>query len=271
MEILNPTPVNTFLNELQIVDHSADTTYTLEVASFETVQSIKQKITLHTKDAIAYLPNYQFLAIKNEDDTYTPVEFQYVEEFTKPNKLPDPLTHPPPDRRFVTEEGTELIVSQESYRGLTFEQLPFHNEPVLHIWTLRSLAALASPTDVQQFIGFFQVYFPILTQPNQVEEALYTTMTKDMNDIYTKLKEYQTNLQSTFNRIELLISSDDTFYDIESIKLNHITHVYEKLPLHPSVQKEGLEILFHSLKGSKDLPFIRYFPQRHFLVLPQSA
>lgn len=262
MEILNPAPVDTFLNELQIVDHSADTTYTLEVASFETVQSIKQKITLHTKDHIAYLPNYLFLAIKNEDDTYTPIEFQYVEDFTKPNKLPDPLTHPVPDRRFVTEEGTELIVSYESYKGLTFQQIPFHNEPILHIWTLRSLAALATPTDMQQFIGFFQVYFPMITQPNQVEETLYTTMTKDMNDIYTKLELYQHNLQIIMNRIELLISSDDAFYDIEAIKLNHITHVHGTLPPHPSIQTNGLEILFHSLKGSKDLPFIRYFPQR---------
>jgi len=262
MEILNPTPVNTFLNELQIVDHSADITYTLEVASFETVQSIKQKITLHTKDSIPYLPNYQFLAIKNEDATYTPIEFQYVEEFTKPNKLPDPLTHPSPDRRFITEEGTELIVSHESYKGLTFEQIPFHNEPVLHLWTLQSLAALAPPTNLQEFRGYIQVYFPMITQPNQVEETLYTSMTKDMNDIYTKLETYQTNLTNTLNHIEHLISLDDTFYDIDSIKLNHITHMYEKLPPHPSVQKEGLEILFHSLKGTKYLPFIRYFPQR---------
>jgi hypothetical protein len=153
-------------------------------------------------------------------------------------------------------------VSRESYKGLTFQQIPFRDESTLHVWTLRSLAALASPTDIQQFIGYFQVYFPMITQPHQVEETLYTSMTKDMNDIYTKLKDHQHDIQAIINRIDLLVSIEDTFYDIEAIKLNHITHVHLRLPPHPTVYEEGLEILFHSMKGSKDLPFIRYFPQR---------
>ena len=65
MEILNPPPVYTFLNELHIVDHSADTTYTLMVASFETILSMKQKITMQATDKLEYLPDSLFLAIKN--------------------------------------------------------------------------------------------------------------------------------------------------------------------------------------------------------------
>jgi len=267
MEILNPTPVSTFLNELQIVDHSADITYTLEVAPFESIQSIKQKITLHIKDTIAYLPNYQFLAIKNDDNTYTPIEFQYVEEFTKPNKLPDPLTHPPPDRRFVTEEGAELPLSRATYPGLTFEQIPFQGEPTIHIWTLRSLAAIAVPTDIQQFIGFFQVYFPAITQPNQVEETLYTSMTKDMNDTFIRLQEYQKHTNELLNHIDDLLSYEDIFYNIDNIQLNHILKFHATLPPLVSVQTEGLDIVFHTMKGSKYLPFIRYFPQRGSPIL----
>jgi hypothetical protein len=206
MEILAPTTVTTFLKELHIVDHSASTTYTLQVASFESIRSIKQKITLHAADKYAYLPQHLFIAIMLEDGSYTPVEFQYTDTFEHPNRFPDPLTNPPVDTRFVTPEGAAIPISSESYKGLTFEQIPFQGEPVLHVWNLRSLAALADPTDNQFFLGFFQVYFPFITQPNQVEETLHTSPSRDTTDILTKLQNYQTNIQSMFHTIESILS-----------------------------------------------------------------
>jgi len=262
MEILNPPPVYTFLNELQIVDHSADTTYTLMVASFETILSIKQKITMQATDKLEYLPDSLFLAIKNDNNTYTPIEFQYVEDVPIPNQFPDPLSHPPPDRRFVTAEGADLIVSREPYPGLTFQTIPFRDEPVLHLWTLRSLAAIADPTNLQEFIGFFQIYFPALREPNQVEETLHTSPSRDTTDILTKLQTYQTTIQSMFDTIESILSIDNSFDDIEQIQLNHITQFHVTLPPLASVEAEGLDVLFHTMKGSKYLPYIRYFPQR---------
>jgi len=255
MEILAPTTVTTFLKELHIVDHSASTTYTLQVASFESIRSIKQKITLHAANKYAYLPQHLFIAIMLEDGSYTPVEFQYIDTFEHPNRFPDPLTNPPVDTRFVTPEGASIPINSESYKSLTFEQIPFQEEPVLHVWNLRSLAALADSTDNQFFLGFFQVYFPFITQPHQVEESLSKTPSRDATDTLTKLQDFQTLLQTTLRRMEKSIR------DIESIHLISITHIHLKLPLLKSVQTEGLDIVFHTMKGSRFLPYIRYFPQ----------
>jgi hypothetical protein len=256
MEILAPTDTESFMNELHIVDHSENITYEFKVASFESILSIKQRITVNAKDPLPYLPEFLFLAIQLEDGSYTPIEFQYGEGFTTPNSFPDPLTHPPPDRRFVTPEGSHIIISLESYKGLTFEQIPFQGEPTLHLWTLRSLAAVADPTAQQEFLGFFQVYFPLLQNPHQVEETLYVSMTPEMNDTFLKLQEYQRASQSTLDRMDIIIPST-----IESLQVKHITVFHAKLPVLKSVQTDGLDIVFHGMKGSKFLPYIRYFPQ----------
>jgi hypothetical protein len=256
MEIVNPTDTESFMNELHIVDHSENKTYELNVASFESILSIKQRITANAKDPLPYLPEFLFLAIQLEDGSYTPVEFQYAEGFTSPNRLPDPLTPPAPDKRFVTPEGARIIVSLESYKGLTFEQIPFHDEPTLHLWTLRSLAAKADPSSQKEFIGYFQVYFPFLQTPHQVEETLYVTMTPEMNDTFLKLQEYQRSSQATLDRMDTIIPST-----IESLQIKHITVFHAKLPVLKSVQTDGLDIVFHGMKGSKFLPYIRYFPQ----------
>jgi len=244
------------MNELHIVDHSDNTTYELEVASFETILSIKQRIAVKAKDPLPYLPEFLFLAIQLENGSYTPIEFQYTEGFTTPNEFPDPSTHPSPDRRFVTPEGSRIIISLESYKGLTFEQIPFHKEPTLHLWTLRSLAAVADPTSQQDFLGFFQVYFPFLQNPHQVEETLYVSMTPEMNDTFLKLQEYQRVSQSTLDSMDVVLSSE-----IESLQIKHLTVFHARLPVLKSVQSDGLDIVFHGMKGSKYLPYIRYFPQ----------
>jgi hypothetical protein len=255
MEILAPTDTESFMNELHIVDHSENTTYELEVASFESILSIKQQITVRAKDPLPYLPEFLFLAIQSEDGSYTPIEFQYVEGFTTPNNLPDPLTYSSPDRRFVSPEGSRIILSIELYKGLSFEQIPFNGPPTLHVWTLRSLAAKADPTSQQDFLGYFQVYFPLLQNPHQVEESLYVTMTTGMNDTFLKLQEYQRVSQSSLDRMDIVIPST-----IESLQIKHITVFHAKLPILESVKTDGLDIVFHGMKGSKYLPYIRYFP-----------
>ena len=113
MEILNPTDTESFMNELHIVDHSESANYTLNVASFESILSIKQRITVRAKDPLPYLPDYLFLAVELKKGIYTPIEFQYTNKFTIPNEFSDPLTHSSPDRRFVSPEGSRIILPIE--------------------------------------------------------------------------------------------------------------------------------------------------------------
>jgi len=247
MELLQPNSLDSLgTMTLQIVDHSSKKEFSLTLASFETILSLKQAISLHYEKDFSYLPNFLFLATKLNDSHYKPIEFEYTK---LENVFPDPFVSVP-DKRFINEAGT---ITKQSYVSHKYDTLETYNFSIIHLWTAASIVAtLSDRANPFQFKGRVSVYFPWI-------QSYITLNPPNKDEISSIIKKRQSSLYETYKQIDSSLHDKLLQQTIQSVQLTLIHKFHAQLPGLPSISSDGIYDIFYNMKTSRHLPFIRYF------------
>jgi hypothetical protein len=236
---------------LRILLHTApDAIETLDfpaVFPSETVAQIKQRIAARKDGAPFWMPAYQFLA-KSAGDAYTPVDVRWPF-----STVPDPFHLKGPDPRLFADGERKIgnpILLPARLLTDAFEE----SEPrVLHVWSLRSIReAMGSSESGELFIGYYQLYFPNLLTPADVERGCSTAV---VGDARTVLLEHVAANEEKLALLETLLheapATPASLHDLRQISFTL-----------PSKSGGSLEMLFYNTAPSPVIPFLRYFPSQ---------
>jgi hypothetical protein len=256
MNILTPSRIETLGRvSIRIVEHDgSNTSWTMEAYPFETILSIKQRISLHHSKDRKWLPNQLFLAEPANNGEWRTLEFLWPFSAT----LSDPLSvgvQGVPDSR-IMEGSLRKPIFPTVLSGISVEMMNLSVPNEIHVWTLASMTNGVSYTDDVKFGGYFQLYFPGLKSSADIEPALHTgEFTEEETSTMSVFQEFRTITDERFARIESCIPE----LQERQVSLHDLAHIRFIMPT--KTLEEGLEILFYESKPTPACPILRYFPQ----------
>jgi hypothetical protein len=232
---------------------------------FSSVTDLKRQIWIQMEGDPRWAPERVFLAVRQSDGNLRPLEFHWSAAIG--TVLPDPLPSAArvPSTALIDEAGNRKPVPPPTMLGSLILEAALAPEmrraaPAAPPPTLTAvpLIALRPDTEAQLtaplFSGFYQLYFPWLTEPAQVITA--DADTQSIRDAWAATVPY---MYDRTGRVEMVQSSLARGRGGDRVTMNTMVRLRWVMPP-PSKKPESLERTFYSLRATADLPFLRYFP-----------
>ena len=272
MELLSPARITSLEGKAIRVILHLDKRRTEELSlptvyPFETLYTLKQRITLLKSGDKNFLPNYLFIAQDVGGGNYTSLEFYWP--FNK--ALKDPFATPGvPDERIYEDGEIKGDVFPYILSGITMEDaMPISKMSdgarVIHVWTADSLlkAAGFGPRTMitdEAFHGFFALYFPYF---KTAEDLMATFAKEDAEDklVLATAQTYRKEVDARLAKIEAGLGSISVA-KAPAMRLRELRYLRYELPTLESIEKGVLELKFYELNPSSTIPFIRFFSRR---------
>ena len=244
---------------VELVGPASGSTMVLEnIFPFTSINDLKRQLWYQQGGDPRWAPEHVYLSVAGR-----PLEFHWP--FAK--ELLDPVTNRTPLEAVVDTAGNRKPVGATMVGSLTVEAaLAPELQSVSSVARIRavSLAAL-QPADsegpsAREFAGFYQVYFPWLSQTNQITNAASATASAAtaIRDAYAAVLPY---LEDRNGRIGVVQSAlERHIAGTRPFQLQSLVNVRWTLPV-PAVKPASLEETFYALPASEALPFMRYYPQ----------
>jgi len=265
---LNPRPlrivVHTSLTARETIDFPA-------VFPSETVFQIKQRIAVNRGGLNPWMPRYQFLARAStagpgegrastaNDDQYSPADVRWPFPTVR-----DPLRHVIDPRLYA--DGERKVGNPVLLRSLLLADVFGDHEPpetrVLHCWNLKTIhsgeGTAAVPTG-EEFIGFYQLYFPQFLAIQELTKGLV-----DGDQERATLLDYVGATQENLMLLDTILKETSESAETKVPTLHQLRQITYELP---TSAIGSVELLFYNTGASSAIPFLRYFPS-HARVAP---
>jgi hypothetical protein len=234
-----------------------------DVFPFTSVTDLKRAIWIERGGDPRWAPERVFVGVRRGDGTVRPLEFHWP--ILKTVTLPDPVNPNSriPNPALVDEAGNRRPVGPVMTGGLILEDalsLEVLEQGILPSVTAIPLAMLAPAEDAELtpalYHGFYQLYFPWLTEPGQVLDAKSQAPSADLQNNYDAAISY---MRDRADRTEVIQRALDRRLGGDRVSMTSMVRMRWRLPPPPG-EPESLERVFYSLETSADLPFLRYFP-----------
>jgi len=232
-----------------------------DVYPFISITDLKRLIWIQQGGNPRWAPERVFLGVRTKTGI-RPLEFHWPASVTGgKTDLPDPTPERAPNHALVDETGNRKPVTATMMGSLTVETALKHEmtkaaTDVPPTLTAISLATLmpANSEDLTSalFYGYYMQYFPWLTAPGQILDAASSTVV--LNDAYAAAVTYT---EDRVGRISIVNEALKSGLGGTSVTMNTVIRIRWTL-LDP--RPESLESIFYSLKATKTIPFIRFFP-----------
>jgi hypothetical protein len=205
------------------------------------------------------MPNQLFLAIKTDGgykslDTVWPFDTDLADPL-------NPASTGTPDPRLYDEGGRKAI-APVLQPGLLLSDATDKAE--IHVWNLKTIALAAGhPPSGPVLVGFYQLYFPWLSDAKEIETPFAPEAALDTN-AKAALHNYRTLLTDQYTLVEQALRTNP------SKKLPAI-HELRQVAFHLPKKDAGpltgsLELMFYRTEPSAALPFLRFFPAQARMV-----
>jgi len=215
---------------------------------FLSVTDLKRILWIHYGGDPRWAPERTFIGVRSEAGI-RPIEFVWPTSVTDLD-LPDPTTHREPNPALVDEAGVRKPVNPTMIGGLILETAlspeiaQTGSIPALTAISLDSLVEEGVEVSDALFGGFYQLYFPWLTQLDAVPGP----------EVYAAAVPYTEDREARIGIVEKALKPAS--FDLD-------TFVRLRWVLPPPTQKpESLEATFYALRATPNIPFIRYFPAK---------
>ena len=258
--LLHPQQITTLgPKSLRVQQHLAFATIEpvelTDVFPTESVFQIKQRIAeLHDGDK-AWMPNQLFLATKTTDG-YKPLDTVWPFDTDLADPL-NPATTGAPDPRLYDGSGRKAI-APVLQPGLLLSDATDAAE--IHVWNLKTIAQAAGhPPSGPVLVGFYQLYFPWLTEAKEIEIPFAPEVALDTN-AKTALHNYRALVSDQYSLVEKALGANP------SKKLPSIHELRQVVFQLPKKDIGSLELLFYRTEPSAALPFLRFFPAQARMV-----
>jgi len=234
---------------------------TLEsVYGFTTFADLKRQIWLSQHGTPEWAPTRIFIAKEQPDDTglYTPLDMTWGDQTDLINGVESPFKNPgKPNPHLVDSQGNKKAVYPTINEGALIETV-FHDPSVKYIvdvWTLDSLVQAIDTTigNPGVFDGYIKLYFPRIESIAEAKKA--------KTDSYPAARDYIVQRVDRIKNISKILS-DEKIKETEGFHLDILRMWKGCIAEYPGVESKSLEMLFYEFKTSKDLPFLRYYPEK---------
>ena len=275
MESLHPARITSLGAEtIRVQVHggggtAADETFTLDaVYPFETVYSLKQRISLKYGESKTWLPSQLFVAQEAGGGMYKPLEFYW--EFDG-KLVADPLRAAGAiDARLWADDAMKPVFPK-ILSGVTIEtaaQLAAAAAiRTIHVWNLETVARAAGyapptppPFSDEAYGGFFRKYFPFLENRDALIAALAPLTVAD-SEAYATARAYRELMDARYAKINAGLAHPSVAAS-PLPRLRELRMLRYALPSKPSVAASVLELAFYKMNPTSVAPFIRFFPSQ---------
>jgi hypothetical protein len=165
--------------------------------------------------------------------------------------LPDPLSHKEPNPALVDEAGIRKPVLPTMIGSRILESVLEPTDTIEAI-SLDDLAV--TPVDDRLFGGYYQLYFPWLKAPGQVQQSDAKTLAES----YAASLPYSEDRTARIGIVNRCLAAGVAG---PSTSMDSFVRISWVLPL-PSSKPESLEKTFYGLQASNTIPFLRYYPAK---------
>lgn len=223
------------------------------IYGFTTLADLKRELWVMHDGAPHWSPNKVFIAIKNQDDDlFKPIDMYWEESAGFTKGIDSPFKHSGvPDKRLVDSTGHRKAVYPQSREGLLLESV-IKPDDTIHIWNVTAVLKALKKTkktisDPGVFEGYIKLYFPKIKD--------ITELLDESTDSYETVKAYINSKNERLANINEQISKFKSPSNFRMVYLRKWNLVIDK------IQKKSLELMFYNFATSKNLPFLRYFPE----------
>jgi hypothetical protein len=228
------------------------------VYPFDTLDTLKQSITLHKEGDEHYLPQYLFIGIRQEDGTYAPLEYTWypigVQDADRAIYLPSPLeAMAAPVKEFVVRGGGKpsLVLNP---RGRTMIEDVFKESiPELIVFPFHRIISLykgASPIGESEWYQRFYPYYPAISGKSLKASAEDKAFAKVFMGYLTKRKGY-------LRKINRFLGGESPLAELEITGVNQL-----RLRIQVAdAEFDDCETLFYQTKVHKLVPYMRIVPR----------
>ena len=242
------------------VDIGGDSIGLRDVYPFISVTDLKRLIWIHQGGNPRWAPERVFVGVRSATGI-RPIEFHWPASVTFGNvDLPDPLSAREPNPVLVDEAGNRKPVGPTMIGSLILETAlspELISAGAIPTITAIALADLApgSPEELTSALygGFYQLYFPWLTEPAQVLDA--SAPYAALGEAYSASVAYMADRVKRIQVVQRALAKGAAG---SSIGMNTMVRLRWTLPP-PSQKPESLERTFYGLHATRTIPFLRYF------------
>jgi hypothetical protein len=227
---------------------------------FSSVTDLKRQLWIQMDGDSRWAPERVFIGVPQADGTLRPLEFHWSIAVGATLPDPRPAEARVPSPALVDEAGNRKPIAPTMLGALTLETALSvelqQGIPVLVAICLDELAP-ASEADLtaQLYQGFYQLYFPWLTAPEQVLNA--SRRTEAITVAYAAAAAYMFGRTGRIEMVQAALAGNR--YIGDAVTMHTMVRLRWILPI-PAVRPDSLERTFYSLRATPSLPFLRYFP-----------
>jgi hypothetical protein len=227
---------------------------------FSSVTDLKRQLWIQMDGDPRWAPERVFIGVPQTDDTLRPLEFHWSIAVGATLPDPRPAAARVPSPALVDEAGNRKPIAPTMLGALTLEAALSvelqQGIPTLVAICLDELApALEADLTAQLYQGFYQLYFPWLTAPEQVLNA--SRRTEAITVAYAAAAAYMFGRTGRIEMVQAALAGNR--YIGDAVTMHTMVRLRWILPI-PAVRPDSLERTFYSLRATPTLPFLRYFP-----------
>jgi hypothetical protein len=230
---------------------------------FDTLDMIKQSISLVYKDNPKFLPQFLFVGLKQEDGTFTPLEHTWYPPGTQKASrilyLPSPIDamlEPLP--AFITRGGGKPPTSLNP-RGRAMIEDIFHDKiPTLYVFPFYRILRLydleKDPIAKADWYSRFYPYYPNLNSNAPI------TLTKEDESFAKVFLKYLGQRTGYISKINRLFEANSAMANLEITGIKQLRLVVQNMDRRSFEAEGGCQSLFYTNRVSSLIPYMRIIP-----------
>jgi len=236
--------------ELISPDAPVETLSIADCYPFTSVNDFKRQLWMAKKGSHLWAPENVYLTTADDGRS---IEFYWPFGI-----LPDPVVNRIPREEVTDALGNRKPISATMVGGITLEAAIGSTPRLLRAVCLAALQPTTDePPTAQEFVGFYQVYFPWLSSTEQIRAAAGATASKAQRDAYAAAVLYTEDRLGRISVIQRALAA--RLGGIRPLQMTTVVQMRWYLNK-PAVKPSSLEEVFYSMPTSSDLPFLRYHP-----------
>ena len=230
---------------------------------FDTLDMIKQSISLLYKDNPKFLPQFLFVGLKQEDDTFTPLEYTWYPPGTQKASrilyLPSPLdAMTEPISGFITRSGGKPPTSLNPRGRAMIEDIFKDKIPTLYVFpfyrVLRLYELEKDPIAKADWYSRFYPYYPNLNPDNPIQ------LTKEDTAFAKVFLKYLGQRTGYISKINRLFEANSSMANLAITGIKQLRLVVQNMDKREFEAEGGCQSLFYTNRVSSLIPYMRIIP-----------
>jgi hypothetical protein len=245
--------------KIWVSEESYDTITLEGIYPFDTLDTVKQSITVHMEGKDTYLPQFLFVALQQDDGSFTPLDSTWyppgIQEAERILYLPEPAAAMEnPVKEFIVRGGGKPPLVSNPRGRMMLEDVFKDTIPTFYVFPFSKIRPLYKGVQPISEGDWYQRFYPFYPTLDRADPTKISKADRNFVKIFTG---YLAKRKVYLRKINRILEGGSPLPPLAATGVHQVRLRIQQ----PSEDFEDCQTLFYETKVYKEIPYMRIIPR----------